>query len=229
MTTTSPSTFTAAPFTVPAARRSPSLARRLAREYGYVLGGLFTGTVGFGWAVSCFALGAGTLVTVLGLPVLALLLAGCRGLGAVERGRIARLLGTELPAPAPVRAAREGFWGRATAGLADAAGWKAFAHELLMFPWRVFSFTLSTTLYSVGLAMAALPAYNWVFHRYVGWPGYRVFDYTSGHVHHAYYLSSFWQVTGASLAGLLVLLLAAAVTRGLANVSRGAARALLSA
>ncbi|GAA1986309.1 sensor domain-containing protein [Kitasatospora viridis] len=207
--------------------RSASFLGRIGREYGYVAGSLFTGILGFCWSVTLFAAGLGTLPTMLGMPVLALLLSGCRGLAALERARVGALLGEELPAPAPVRRSRAGFWGAAVDRLADGAGWRAFAHELLMFPWRVFSFVLSTVLYAVGLAMAALPAYNWVFKTYVGWPGYRIFDYyDSHHVHHTYYVSSSWQLIGASLAGVLVLLLAVGTTRVLTGVSRSAARLL---
>lgn len=98
-----------------------------------------------------------------------------------------------------------------------------------MFPWRVFSFCVAVTLWSTGLALATLPVWNWVFPTYVGWPGYRLFDYTDAHhVHHAYYIASFWQVTRASLVGIGLLLLAAWATHLLTNVSRGAARALLA-
>ncbi|WP_051969834.1 sensor domain-containing protein [Kitasatospora azatica] len=204
-------------------------ARESYRELGYVAGSLVTAVLGFSWAVTVFALGAGTLVTVLGLPVLALLLAGARGQGAVERGRIARLLGQRLAAPAPVVPRRPGFWARANAQLADPAGWKAAAYQVVMFPWHVFSFCLSVTLWACSLSMALLPAYNWVFRHYLGWPGYRVLDYQDSHgVRHDYYLSSFWQVAGTSLAGILLIFLTVRITHGLTSVSRAAARAMLA-
>ncbi|MGF1431836.1 sensor domain-containing protein [Kitasatospora sp. LaBMicrA B282] len=203
-------------------------ARETYREFGYLIASLVTAVVGFVWTVTLFALGAGTLVTALGLPVLALLLAGARGLGAVERGRVARLLGVRLAGPARRRPTRPGLWGRITAQLADPAGWRAVAYQVLMFPWHVFCFALSVTLWSVGFAMALLPAYNWVFPTYVGWPGYRIFDYDSNGVHHTYYLQHFWQVGGASLVGILLIFLAAGVTHLLTNVSRRAAAALLA-
>ncbi|MDH6122061.1 sensor domain-containing protein [Kitasatospora sp. GAS204B] len=209
-------------------QRTPFL-RATHREVGYIFASLFTAVVGFVWTVTVLALGIGTLVTALGLPVLALLLAGARGLGAVERGRVARLLGRRLPGPAPVRAARPGAWARITAQLADLAGWRAVAYHLLMFPWHVFSFVLTVTLWTTGFAMALLPAYNWVFPTYVGWPGYRVFDYHKDGAHHVYYLTHFWQVAGVSLAGVLLLLLAAGLTHALTAVSRRAAAALLAA
>ncbi|MFE0459723.1 sensor domain-containing protein [Kitasatospora sp. NPDC058965] len=212
-----------------AGSRGRARARQASRELAYVAGSLPVAAVGFCWVLTLFALGAGTLVTALGLPVLALLLACARGLGAVERGRVARLLGERLPAPAPVRAAGPGFWSRITAGLRDAAGWKAVAYQVVMFPWHVFSFCVSVTFWSVGLALALLPAYTWVYPRYVGWPGLQVADYDDGAgVHHSYYLASFWQVAGACLLGLLLLLLSVRLTHWLTSVSRAAARGLLA-
>ncbi|QEU93296.1 sensor domain-containing protein [Streptomyces kanamyceticus] len=51
------------------------------REIGHVLVSLPVAIAGFGFAVAAVALGAGLLVTVLGLPVLAAALAAARGLG----------------------------------------------------------------------------------------------------------------------------------------------------
>ncbi|MCC9309068.1 sensor domain-containing protein [Kitasatospora sp. RB6PN24] len=215
--------------TAPAARRALH-SHRTYRELGYVCTSLVTAITGFTWVVVLFALGAGTLVTVLGLPVLALLLSGARALGRLELDRVHRQLGLPLAAPAPVAIpAGAGFWGRVGARLRDGAGWRAAAYQLLMFPWRVFSFCVAVSLWTTGLSLATLPAWNWVFPTYVGWPGYRLFDYTDAHhVHHAYYIASFWQVTRASLVGIGLLFLAAWATHLLTNVSRGAARALLA-
>ncbi|WP_329566383.1 sensor domain-containing protein [Kitasatospora sp. NBC_01266] len=208
----------------------PSFGRRTYQEVGYVFASLFTAIVGFVWTVAFFMLGTGTLVTALGFPVFALLLVGARGLGAVERGRVARLLGTRLPAPpAPVRAPGTGLWGRITAQLTDPAGWRAVAYHLLMFPWHLISFVLTVTFWALGFALALLPAYNWVFPKYVGWPGYRLYDFQRDGVHHVYYLAHFWQLAAASLTGFLLLVLAAGLTHASTAVSRRAAAALLSA
>jgi hypothetical protein len=204
-------------------------ARESHRELAFVTGSLFTASIGFSWVVALFAAGVGTVVTVVGLPVLALLLACARGLGAVERGRAERLLGERLARPAPVRPKGPGFWPRITAGLRDAAGWKAVAYQVVMFPWHVLSFCLSITFWAVGISLALLPAYNWVFPHYVGWPGLRLFDYQdSTGAAHDYYLASFWQVAGASLLGLLIVFFSARLTHWLTNVSRAAARGLLA-
>jgi hypothetical protein len=228
MTTT---TFAPLPHETPAPRfwQAP-FTRRTYRELGYVCTSLVTAVIGFTWVVTLFSLGAGTLVTVLGLPVLALLLAGARGLGRLELRRVERLLDLRLAEPAPVVVPEgAGFWAQLGARLRDAAGWRAACYQLLMFPWRIFSFCVCATLWITALAMTTLPAWNWVFPTYVGWPGFQLFDYTdASHVHHAYYVASTWQVARCSAAGIVLVFVAAWVTHLLTEVSRGAARGMLA-
>ncbi|WP_327068249.1 sensor domain-containing protein [Kitasatospora sp. NBC_01250] len=213
-------------FEVPYFWRGP-FARETYRELGYILTSLFTAIIGFAWTVPMFAVGAGTAMTFLGLPLLALLLAGARALGALERARVAGQLGLRLRAPRAVRPAGGGAWSVVTRQLRDPAGWKAVLHHVVMFPWHVFCFVLSVTLWAVGLAMALLPAYNWVFPAYTSWPGLRLFTYSVHGVQHDYYLSHLWQVAGVSLVGILLIFLTARLTHLLTNVSRGAAWLLL--
>ncbi|BAJ30076.1 MULTISPECIES: sensor domain-containing protein [Kitasatospora] len=208
--------------------RAP-FSRQGFRELGYALTGLPVAVFGFCLVLPLFFTGLGLAITVIGLPVLALLLAVARGLGAAERARIRGLLGEELPAPPAVVVTREGFWGRITARLADPAGWKAVLYQVAIFPWAVLGFVLSTVLFTVGWSLALFPAYQWVFPRYTDWDGYRVADWTgSDGVHHVYEITSFWQIAGVSLVGLVLVVLTPQAVRGLNAVNRFAARALLS-
>ena len=75
---------------------------RTYRGIGYALTSLPLAITGFVVAVTLFSLGVGLLPTVVGLPVLALLTTGARGLGAVERHRVRTLLDTPLPLRRPV-------------------------------------------------------------------------------------------------------------------------------
>ncbi|MFE2377333.1 sensor domain-containing protein [Streptomyces sp. NPDC059398] len=207
--------------------RAPFAARTF-REIGYVFSSLPVAVAGFVFVVTMFSLSAGLAVTVVGLPAAAALLAGARALGTAERGRARRLLGLDVPAPAPVPAARNsGRWPALLARLTDAAGWRAMLFQLLMFPWRVASFVLSLTFLVTGWAVALYPAYHWVFPRYVGWPGYQVYDYTSHGAHHQYYLTSPLQIGAFSLLGLVIVFLTPKLVHALTNVDRGAVRTLL--
>ncbi|MFD0276246.1 sensor domain-containing protein [Kitasatospora sp. NPDC127111] len=198
------------------------------RELGFTLTGLPVAVAGFAFAVPLFSLGLGTIVTVLGLPVLAALTAGARGFGRLERSRARGMLALDVPGPAPVRVVRPGTWGGITARLADAAGWKAVLYQVLMFPWAILSFTLSLVFLLLGWSFALYPLYHWVFPAYTDWPGYRVVDFKDGHgVEHAYYVQSPLQIAGMSLIGLFLVFLTPQLVRGLTNVNRLAVRGLL--
>lgn len=197
------------------------------REFGYTLVSLPIAVAGFVFAVTLFSLGAGLAVTLLGLPVFAVMLAGARGLGGVERRRAREQLGVEVAEPAAVRAGDGGAWAGVRARIGDAAGWKALVFQVVMFPWRVTSFVVALTLWVTGWVVALFPAYSWVFARYTDWPGYRLFDYTSGGEHHAYYIESPWQVAGVGAFGWLLVLLTPLVLRALTGVDRAAVRSLL--
>ncbi|MEU6990665.1 sensor domain-containing protein [Streptomyces sp. NPDC046465] len=223
----------AAPLHVPAPAEKPGFwrapfATATFRELGYVLTSLPVAIAGFTCAVTMFSLGAGLLVTVLGLPVLAAALAAARGLGGAERRRARTGLGLAVAGPGAFDGPREaGRWAGFRARLADGAGWRALLFQVVMFPWRVLSFVLAVTFFVVGWVVALFPTYSWVFHRYVGWPGYRVYDFTSGGERHAYYVTSPAQIAAVSLIGLVILFLTPKLVRALTNVDRAAVRALL--
>ncbi|WP_369183444.1 sensor domain-containing protein [Streptomyces sp. Y1] len=197
------------------------------REVGYALTGLPVAIAGFVLGVTLFSVGLGTLVTCLGLPVLAALTSTARGFGRLERARVRSLLAVDVPGPAPVRQTRPGLWGGVTARLADVAGWKAVLHQVLMFPWAVFRFSVTLTFLLLGWAMALYPVYHWVFPTFVHWPGYRIVDFHDGADHYAYYVQSPAQIAGFSAIGLVIVFLTAQLVRGLTNVDRAAARGLL--
>ncbi|MFF3496532.1 sensor domain-containing protein [Streptomyces sp. NPDC002795] len=191
------------------------------REIGHTLTSLPVAIAGFVFAVTMFALGVSTLVVWIGLPVLAAALGGARGLGAAERGRARGLLGLDVAAPAAPGA---GLRGR----LADAAGWKALLFHTVMFPWRVLSFVLSVTFLVTGWVVALFPAYSWVFHRYLDWPGYPIYDFTTdAGVHHAYYVESPVQIAAVSAIGFVLVFLTPQLVRGLTHLDRVAVRSLL--
>ncbi|MEU8891207.1 sensor domain-containing protein [Streptomyces sp. NPDC048442] len=199
------------------------------REIGYTLTSLPVAMGGFVFAIAMFSTGAALAVTVLGLPVFAAMLAGARGLGAVERVRAQHGLGLDVAGPGPLSAPeRGGFWGAMYHRLTDVKGWQALLFQAVMFPWRVFSFVMTVTFLAVGWAVALLPAYNWVFPRYVdGWSGYRVYDFTSGGIHHTYDITTPLQLGAVSLLGLLIVFLTPKLVRALTNVDRAAVRGLL--
>ncbi|MFE6049829.1 sensor domain-containing protein [Kitasatospora sp. NPDC056446] len=211
----------------PAFWRAPFSAHYY-REIGYAFSGLPVAIAGFVVTITLFCVGLATVVTAVGLPVLAGLTTAGRGFGRLERARVRGMLALDVPGPKAVRRIRQGNWGAVTARLADGAGWKAALYQVVMFPWAIFSFTVTLVFLLLGWLMALYPAYHWVFPTYTPWRGYRVFDFTdSHHVRHEYFIEGTWQIAGLSLVGVLVVFLTAQLVRGLTNVNRAAAQGLL--
>ncbi|MGW4894316.1 sensor domain-containing protein [Kitasatospora sp. NPDC004240] len=198
------------------------------REIGYTLTGLPVAIAGFSFSIVLFSLGAGTFITVLGLPVLALLLTGGRGFGRLERARARGMLALDVPGPRPVRPKRSGFWATVGSRLGDAAGWKAVLYQVLMFPWAILSFVLSLVFLLVGWSLALYPAYHWVYGAFTDWPGAQLYDYYDDeNVRHQFFIESPAQIAAVSLLGLLLVFLTPQLVRGLTNVNRLAVQGLL--
>ena len=158
---------------VPVGLRAP-FSGRTWREFLFLLLGLPLSVVMFGYAVAVTSLGAGLLITFLGFPLLAGGLAGCRALGVVERGLARALLGVRIAGPGPVRATRPGATGWMTAVLRSGASWRHLLHTFLRFPWALFAFVVSVTLWATGWALLAYPLWRWTFVAYLGRPGIQV-------------------------------------------------------
>jgi len=76
-------------------------AARTWLETAYLLLDLVVGVAGFTFVVTGISMGAGLLITLVGIPILVLTLLGCRGAAWLERRR-ARMLGLDLPDPPPL-------------------------------------------------------------------------------------------------------------------------------
>nr|WP_202515188.1 sensor histidine kinase [Streptomyces sp. SID161] len=132
---------------------SPEPAVAEQRRYLSVRGGEWTfAAVGLPLALlaGSYALAvlyAGTLLslTVLGLPFVAAALLGARGLGAMHRRLVGRLLGEHVETPArlprPV-----GVVARGRAVLTDPVAWRALLYLVLRLPLGVLGFTAAVAL-----------------------------------------------------------------------------------
>ncbi|MEV7446013.1 sensor domain-containing protein [Streptomyces sp. NPDC091204] len=186
------------------------------REFGYLLIGLPLSTLYFSLAITGVSLGAGLLVTFLGVPVLAGVLAMCRGFGAVERARVRVLLGADIADPAPIRAKKAGPLAAMGALLKSGSAWRHVLYSVIHFPWAVFGFCLALTFWAVGWTLLLYPLWFWVIPTYTDQPGLMLFqngDYSS-------YVDSPLEVALACLAGLAVTLATPWVIRALTTVDR---------
>ncbi|MGW7693417.1 sensor histidine kinase [Streptomyces asiaticus] len=207
---------------VPAVLKAP-FQGRVWREFLYVLISLPMSILTFVYTVTMIALGAGLLITFLGVPVLGAALAGCRALGVVERARARALLGLEVAEPEPVLGRRGGRGGRrgpvawVGALLRSGTSWRHVIYALIHLPWAVFSFGFAVAFTWYGWGFATYPLWRWVFPRYLDEPGLQVFGDDHGH---NFYLDTPFEITATCVAGVLVLLLTPWIMRALTSVDR---------
>jgi signal transduction histidine kinase len=179
------------------------------------LAGLFTGLLVFTVVVTGLSLGFSLLVLALaGLPILGLTLRIATWFAAAERARLAFMLGVPIPAwPAESRAGYR--WGlvprRRT--LAQRASWGELGYGLLRLPVSAVALTVSVSFWAAGLVMLALPFYN----KYLPAGGAELGDTVLRGT----------SVTVTSALGLVVLIVAAQVTRGFAIADAAMSRRLL--
>ncbi|MFH7600465.1 sensor domain-containing protein [Streptomyces racemochromogenes] len=186
------------------------------RELLFLLVGLPLSTLYFGLALAGVTTGAGLLVTFVGVPVLAGVLAMCRGFGYVERARVRGLLRVPVGDPAPVRAAERGVPAALGALLKSGSAWRHVLYSVIHFPWAVFSSCLALVLWGYGWGMLLYPLWFWVFPAFTRQPGLQLFqngDYT-------FYLDSPLAIAAAGAVGLGFTLVTPWVVRGLVAVDR---------
>ncbi|MCX5236621.1 sensor histidine kinase [Streptomyces prunicolor] len=207
---------------LPTALRAPLEARHW-REFGYVLLSLPISILLFTYAVTMVSLGAGLLITFLGVPVLAGALAGCRGFGALERARARRLLDLDIADPEPLRMKKNGPMAWMGAVLKSGASWRHLLYALLHLPWAVFSFVVALSFWSYGWALLTYPLWFWLFPMYGGGGGLQLY----GDEHHRIYLDNPFEITVTALVGLLFTLATPWIVRALTLVDRGLVHGLL--
>jgi signal transduction histidine kinase len=114
------------------------------KEIAYLLGNLPVALIGFVYVAFAIFTGVGLSVTVIGLPLLALGLAGARLLGRAERARARALLGVRIDEPSPLfRPHRgEGLAPRLWTSLKDPVAWRSVLYSFIRLPWGVLTFSV---------------------------------------------------------------------------------------
>ncbi|GAA2260089.1 sensor domain-containing protein [Streptomyces amakusaensis] len=114
------------------------------KETAHLLANLPVALIGFIYVAFTIGLGAGLSVTVIGLPLLALGLAGARLIGRSERARARALLGVRVEEPSPLHGPgrRAGFAARVVRGLKDPVAWRTALYCFIRLPWGVLTFAV---------------------------------------------------------------------------------------
>ena len=169
--------------------------------------GLPLGIAFFSWLVTALSVGAGLGITLVGIPILTLVLASVRPLLAAERTLSNALLGTEIPR-AGLAPRGEGWLGQLKAYWTDSTTWRGMGYLLARFPLGTLAFSVVAAVYGAALGLIAAPIVA-------------PFDAIE---------LGIWQpdtwFEGLALvpAGLLLLVAAGWISQGLAAMSRGLAR-----
>ncbi|MGC9670168.1 sensor histidine kinase [Planosporangium sp. 12N6] len=158
---------TGAPYaypTPPALAEPPlrRLTRRLGGDSVYLLTGFPLALISFVVLVVGLSVGLGTLVTVVGIPVLVATLFAARGFAELERWRISRVLDEphvrgryKRPAPGA------GWWRRLFTSLSDAQSWLDLLHGLIVFVVATVTWSVAITWWAGAITGVLYPAYDW--------------------------------------------------------------------
>ena len=141
----------------------------------YLLLGLPLGIAYFVFLVTGVSVGAGLIIIWVGVPILALVLAGSWAMCEFERILAVRLLKEEIPRTirgrstvtvdqtlSSVERLFVGTWRRFKSHLADRLTWTSILYLFLKFPVGIASFTITVTLVTVAGALLGAPTYYWV-------------------------------------------------------------------
>jgi Putative sensor len=118
--------------------------------------GLPLGVAYFTWFVTGLATGLGLAITLVGIPLLTLVLASVRPLLAAERALANSLLGTDIPA-APLAPAGKGWWDRLKAYWTDKPTWRGMAYLVARFPAGLLAFCVVVTAFATAGYLITAP------------------------------------------------------------------------
>ncbi|MEU1514655.1 sensor domain-containing protein [Streptomyces sp. NPDC005811] len=121
----------------------PALDLQTWKEIAHLLANLPMSLVGFVYVMTVLFTGASLTLTVVGLPLLALGLAGARLMGRFERGRARLLLGLRVDEPSPLPLRRAGGpLARMWLALKDPVAWRTVLYDFVRLPWGILTFTV---------------------------------------------------------------------------------------
>jgi signal transduction histidine kinase len=128
-------------------------------EVGFALVGLPLALMGVAYVAAMLYVGGLLALTIVGLPLVAVLLAGTRAIGGFHRWLVERLLQAPIAAPPPVGEVRQGGGALRWVGnhLVDAAAWRSVLYLLVRLPVAALTFVAGVATWVYGLFALVLP------------------------------------------------------------------------
>jgi signal transduction histidine kinase len=191
--------------------------RRTWAELLYALIGLPLGILGFVFVVVSLAVSVSLAITVVGILLLAVAVSAARGFGAAYRGLGRSLLMVDVETP-PVDRRRSGLTGYLT----ERNGWRAILFLLLRFPLAILDFTVAVAFWSYGVGGISYPLW-WHLVKQGHRGAYRHGAQIGPH----FFLDTPVRISGVFVVGVILLLAAPWVLRGVLSIDRALIRGLL--
>jgi hypothetical protein len=196
--------------------------RRTWSELLYTLLGLPIGVAGFAFVVAEMSVSATLLVTLVGLPLLAVTGLASRWLGSGLRSLANTMIRAEVPPARPFRA-KPGMLGWIGSCLTDGTAWRARLYLTLKLPIGVAGFVAAVAAYGYGLFGVT----------YAAWRPFLPCDGRKDGVCHraaqlgSHYVDTPSQIVLVLVTGVALLVLAPWPVRGLLAIDKFMLRALL--
>ena len=123
----------------------------------YLLLALPLGILYFVILVTGYALGAGLIITLVGIPILVTMIFVTYLLGDLDRAMTSKLLGVKIAKPEAKPAKDDSARSILVTQLRSLEFWKEFIYLLLKMPLGVVAFTVTIVLISLSLGLIAAP------------------------------------------------------------------------
>ena len=123
----------------------------------YLLLALPLGILYFVILVTGYALGAGLIITLVGVPILVTMIFVTYLLGDLDRAMTSKLLGVKIAKPEAIPARDDSARSILVTQLKSLEFWKEFVYLLLKMPLGVITFTVTIVFISLSLGLIAAP------------------------------------------------------------------------
>jgi signal transduction histidine kinase len=202
------------------ALRAP-LSPRTWAAAGYLLASMAVGIFWFVVLVTGISVGLSLVIIWVGIPILAATMLAWRGGAWLERRWIRLALGVDIPDPyRPL--AHGGLWHRLHLLATDPATWKDLVYLALLFPLGILWFVVTATLWAGALTLLTTPLFYWIPSN-----GTIEIDLYDDPGRTWLVIDDLPKALAAAAVGLLLCVVAAVATRGMAAAQAAIAQGLL--
>ena len=192
------------------------------RAAGSILMGFFIGTFSFAFLATCFSTGGSLMIVLVGFAIVGLGIEVCRVAARIERWRMT-LVDPRPLRPHPYRAYGHGLRAIAEAEFMDENRWRDVIYVLVSFPLTLIEFVLIVVFWATSLGLLLTPVGVFGLGRYT----FEFGTASSARVPTELVQAAPVLVAVAFVGGLILLPVAASLSRGLIKMHRAVVEGLL--